>query len=91
MDDINKYEKILKFRLDDADKDRARERLAWLLSGFDELDDVDVSGVEPLVSVLGLTNVMREDVVDKRVTREEILANAPEQYGGYFQGPRTIE
>ena len=61
--------------------------------GFAVLDEFagDLSGVPPLVSVLDLNNVLREDVASKAFSREEILSNAPEQYDGYFQVPAAIE
>jgi Asp-tRNA(Asn)/Glu-tRNA(Gln) amidotransferase C subunit len=34
---------------------------------------------------------MREDIAVKTISRDELLESAPEQYGGYFQVPRTVE
>jgi len=79
--------------LSEAERSRIRERFDEVVSGFSALDDYDASqldGVEPLVSVLDLRNVLREDVAVKSFSREELLKNAPEQYDGYFQVPGTI-
>jgi len=56
---------------------------------FTKLDAVETNA-EPLVSPLPLTNSMREDVAVKIFAREDLLANAPEQYDGYFQVPGVI-
>ena len=80
--DIRKYEAMVKLGLTDIKIDP---------DYFNKLDAVDVTGIEPLVSVLDITNVMREDIVVKEISRDELLENAPEQYGGYFQVPRTVE
>jgi hypothetical protein len=50
-----------------------------------------IEGGEPLVTVLNVQNDFREDIAVKFMPREELLSNAPEQYDGYFQVPRTIE
>jgi aspartyl/glutamyl-tRNA(Asn/Gln) amidotransferase C subunit len=65
-----------------------------LIAGFKALEGINVAGVKPLVSVLDITlgrEDLREDVPNKLVTREELLENAPEQYDGYFQVPRTLD
>ena len=79
--------------LDLSDVERARlvDRFDEITGGFSVLDDFDTSEVEPLVSVLDLYNVMRDDVVVKFVSRDELLKNAPEQHDGYFQVPAAIE
>jgi len=77
--------------LSDAERVRIKERFDALVDGFCALDAFEVDGVEPLVSVLDLRNVMREDVASKLMTRDELLANAPEQLDGYFQVPATID
>jgi len=40
---------------------------------------------------LDSSNVMREDVASKLISRDELLKNAPEQHDGYFQVPAAIE
>ena len=55
------------------------------------MEKVDTDGVEPLVTVLDLKNVLREDVSSQLVSRDTLLENAPEEYDGYFQVPKTID
>jgi aspartyl/glutamyl-tRNA(Asn/Gln) amidotransferase C subunit len=43
------------------------------------------------VTVLDLQNVLREDIPSKTVTRDELMKNAPAEYDGYFQVPKTLE
>jgi aspartyl-tRNA(Asn)/glutamyl-tRNA(Gln) amidotransferase subunit C len=62
-----------------------------LVTGFKALDQIDTGDAEPLVTVLSVYNVMREDVAEKSFTRDEILINAPEEYDGYFKVPGTLE
>jgi len=62
-----------------------------LESDFQALSDIDTTEESPLVTVLDIQNVMREDIWSKTVSREELLSSAPEHYDGYFQVPRTLE
>ena len=91
MNDIKNYEAMAKLDLSEADRGWASDRADMLIDSFNRLTDIDVSGVEPLITVLDVKNVFREDVGVKMLPREELLANAPEQYGGYFKVPKTIE
>jgi len=84
------YENMAMLDLSDAERARLKERFDEIVAGFSALDAIDVEGVKPLVSVLDLQNILREDIAHKTFTREKMLSSAPEQYGGYFQIPKTI-
>ena len=85
------YERMAMLDLSDTERVRLMECFDEITSGFAVLDDFDVSEVEPLVSVLDLHNVMREDVAVKFISRDELLKNAPESNDGYFLVPAAIE
>ena len=97
MKKFEDFEAMVMLDLPDAERVRILERYDDIITGFSKLDDVDVSGVEPLVSVLEHKNVMREDVVSKVFSRDELLANAPERLDGggrsdgYFSVPAAID
>jgi aspartyl/glutamyl-tRNA(Asn/Gln) amidotransferase C subunit len=92
--DIKEYEAMAKLDLPEGERARVSAKAEALIAGFKALGGIDATGVKPLVSVLDITlgrEGLREDVHGKLVTREELLENAPEQYDGYFQVPRTLE
>ena len=91
MIDIRDYEAMAMFDMPDAEREALGKRLNDVAGGFAALERIETDGVKPLVTVLNLNNILREDVAVKLLTRDEILANAPEQYDGYFQGPGTLE
>ena len=66
-------------------------KLNETLCSFDALNEIDTTGVEPLVSVLPLRNVMRADVVRQNFTRAQLLANAPMRTDEAFVVPKTVE
>ena len=85
------YESMAMLDLSETERVKLRERFDEIASGFSALDAYDTDGVEPLVTVLDLKNVMREDGLSKLVTRDELLSNAPEQSDGYFRVPASID
>ena len=90
MVDIERYEAMAMLDLPDCERELMRGRLEDLCESFGVLEKIDTDDVAPLVTVLDSRNIMREDVAEKLITRDEILANAPEQYDGYFQVPGTL-
>ena len=91
MRTFNDYESMAMLDLTEAERTRLTERFDEITGGFAALDAFDTDGVEPLVSVLDLHNVLRDDVASKFISREELLKNAPEQHDGYFQVPAAID
>ena len=65
--------------------------LAEMLEYVEKLRELDVDGVEPMSHALPLSNVMRDDVVEPSLPREEALKNAPDRYESYFRVPRVTE
>ena len=68
--------------LDDEEVERFTGQFAEILEHFEALDDVPEVDPDP-----ELANVMRPDEVEKGLTQEEALRNAPETEDGYFKGP----
>ena len=85
------YEPMAKLSLDRESRAWADDIIARLEDEFSKMEKADTEGVEPLVTVLDLKNVLREDVSAQILSRDTLLENAPEEYDGYFQVPKTIE
>ena len=85
------YESMAMLELSDLEQARTEARFNEIVNGFSVLDAFDTSGIEPLVSVLGSSNIMREDVTSEFISRDDLLTNAPEQNDGYFQVPAAID
>ncbi|MDR0490018.1 MAG: hypothetical protein LBH28_02060 [Oscillospiraceae bacterium] len=90
MLDIREYEDMMMFDLPSGVRERLGSCLNALAGSFAALEQADTDGALPLVTVLDLNNILREDVSMKLVSRDELLSNAPEQYDGYFQVPGTL-
>jgi len=90
MIEINKFEAMAKLSLNEDEHQWIENRVKMLIESFETLQSVDTGTVEPLVSVLDLKNILRDDVSAKFISRDELLANAPQQYEGYFQVPKIM-
>jgi len=91
MQNIKEYEAMAKISLTGEEREWADKQADMLIKSFDELEKIDTDNTEPLVSVLDISNILREDIVNKTVSREQLLATAPEQYDGYVVVPKTVE
>jgi aspartyl-tRNA(Asn)/glutamyl-tRNA(Gln) amidotransferase subunit C len=65
--------------------------LGGLIAWVEQLGEVDVTGVEPMTSVVGHKPQLREDRVTDGDKRDAILANAPEASEGFFVVPKVVE
>lgn len=91
MKNISEYAAFEKLKLSNEEFPWIDANVRFLEESFLELGSVDTEGVEPLVTVLDIKNVLRDDISYKMLSRSELLSNAPEQYDGYFQVPKTLE
>ena len=62
-----------------------------ILGFIEQLQEVDVEGVEPMVSVTPMRLKRREDVVTDGNQPKAVLANAPEAREGFFAVPKVVE
>jgi len=90
MLNFSNYENMAMLELQASERELIEKRFTEIIQHFPKLDKYDTSNVEPLVSVLDLHNIMREDVASTSITRDELLSNAPEHTDGYFVVPETL-
>ena len=90
-EEVRHIAKLARLRLSDAEQKVMAEQLSSILDYIEQLNELDVSDVEPMSHVLDLVNATREDVVNQRITHEEALKNAPSADSDYFRVPRVIE
>lgn len=86
--EVEHVAKLARLALTDEEKEKYTEQFSSILKYFDQLSEVNTENVEPMVHVLPVRNVLREDKVEVSVDREEILKNAPSEENGYFRVPK---
>ena len=62
-----------------------------IISFMDKLSELDTDEVDPLIFMSDEVNVLREDVVEKTVTSEQALKNAPKKDSDYFRIPKVLD
>jgi aspartyl-tRNA(Asn)/glutamyl-tRNA(Gln) amidotransferase subunit C len=65
--------------------------LSHILDFMEQLNEVDVEGVEPMTSVTPMRLKRRADVVTDGNMPERILSNAPDAREGFFAVPKVVE
>ena len=82
---------LSRLHLTEAEVASYTEQLGKILGHIEQLNKLDTSGVEPMITATASGNVFREDVVRPSLPRENALAAAPDQDGEYFKVPAVIE
>ena len=89
-DVVAKVARLARLDLTEAEIDAATEQLGKMLDHFAEIDTLDLSDVEPMNQPYPLSNVMRDDVEQPCLDRDEVLAQAPQAEDGRFRVPPVI-
>ena len=67
------------------------KELSGILGWIEQLNEVDIEGVEPMTSAVAATLPMREDVVTDGGDAARVLSNAPKSEDGFFVVPKVVE
>jgi aspartyl-tRNA(Asn)/glutamyl-tRNA(Gln) amidotransferase subunit C len=87
---VDKIAHLARLELTGTEKQEMIGDMNKILDFMAKLDEIDTSGVEPLVYLSNEVNVFREDVVKQEVTVEEALKNAPKHDDKYFLVAKVI-
>lgn len=82
---------LARLGLSEDEVETFREQLGQVLEYIETLQQVDTSPVPSTAQVLSHVNVMRPDVARPSLSTAEVLANAPEDEGGFFRVPAVME
>jgi aspartyl-tRNA(Asn)/glutamyl-tRNA(Gln) amidotransferase subunit C len=88
---VNKIAKLSRIAINDDEAEKMVGELNGILAWVEQLGEVDVSGVEPMASVIPNKTRLRDDVVTDGDVRDKVLANAPAREGIFFGVPKVIE
>jgi aspartyl-tRNA(Asn)/glutamyl-tRNA(Gln) amidotransferase subunit C len=67
------------------------QELSGILAWIEQLNEVDVQGVEPMTTAVEAATPFRDDVVTSGGQPDKILANAPKSADGFFVVPKVVE
>jgi aspartyl-tRNA(Asn)/glutamyl-tRNA(Gln) amidotransferase subunit C len=82
---------LARLRFDESEKESIRTDLEKMVAFVEKLQSIDTNGVEPLLHISDAANVLREDIVQGSISREEALLNSPVKDGVFFKVPKVIK
>lgn len=86
-----KVAKLARIKVEEDDLDALAGEFNAILGFVEQLNEVDVEGVEPMTSVTPMRLKRREDVVTDGNQQDKILSNAPDAREGFFAVPKVVE
>ena len=81
---------LARLELTDAELDMFTGQLADILGHADDIEALDVSGVDAMAHPLRLRNVLRPDDIVASLDRDEVLSQAPAAEEGRFRVPQIL-
>lgn len=88
---VKKVASLSRLRESDERLQSLAGELNGILGWIEQLNEVDVSGVDPMTTAIEMPQPMREDVVTDGDKVTQIVANAPKTVDGFFIVPKVVE
>jgi len=82
---------LARIRVEGATLPALAQELSNILTFMEQLNEVDVEGVEPMTSVTPMRLKRRDDTVTDGNIQHKVLANAPDAREGFFAVPKVVE
>ncbi len=90
-DAVRRIAKLARIALDDGRVEPMAQELDGIMNWAQQLNEVDVTGVAPMTSVVAQKLKMRDDVVTEGGDADALMANAPGGEDHFFVVPKVVE
>ena len=88
---VRRIAHLARIAVADEEVEHLRGELNAMLAFVEQLNEVDVTGVEPMTSVTPMVMKSREDVVTDGEIADDVVKNAPATQDHYFLVPKVVE
>ena len=88
---IDRLAHLARLEYDGQARENIKNDLQRMLDMCEKLNELDTSGIEPLIFMSDNINELREDEVKDEISRTEALKNAPDKDSDYFRVPKVID
>lgn len=88
---VDKLATLAHLHFNTGEKEAIKGDLQKMIGFIDKLQELDTTGVEPLMHMSDAVNVLREDVPGAMLSTGQALQNAAQHDGHYFQVPKVIK
>ncbi|MEX0696069.1 MAG: Asp-tRNA(Asn)/Glu-tRNA(Gln) amidotransferase subunit GatC [Dongiaceae bacterium] len=90
-DTVKRVARLARIAVSDEEAEALKGDLNTILGFVEQLNEVDITGVEPMTAVIPMRAKMRDDVVTDGGIADKIVANAPEKADAFFAVPKVVE
>lgn len=88
---VRRIARLARIRVQDAEVKALGAELNGILGWVEQLNEVDVTGVEPMTRVVDMQLKQRRDEITDGDIAADVVANAPVSEDGYFVVPKVVE
>ncbi|CAI9399997.1 Glutamyl-tRNA(Gln) amidotransferase subunit C [Pleomorphomonas sp. T1.2MG-36] len=88
---VRRVARLARIKVTNDEAERMTNELNSILGFVEQLNEVDVAGVEPMTSVVSVKMRRRQDVVTDGEDAVAITANAPVSEDNFFLVPKVVE
>jgi aspartyl-tRNA(Asn)/glutamyl-tRNA(Gln) amidotransferase subunit C len=88
---IEKLAHLSRLELKEVEKEEMKIELQKMIGFIDKLNELDTSGVEPLLHMSENVDIFRNDEVSGQISKEDVFKNAPSHDGSFFKVPKVIK
>lgn len=87
---VTKLAKLARLEFHGAEKEEIKKDMRNMIAFIDKLNELDTSGVEPLLHMTNNINSFREDELGESISTEDALKNASMHDDVFFKVPKVI-
>ena len=91
QDTARRVAKLARIKVEEDALPALAQEFNTILGVIEQLSEVDVEGVEPMVSVTPMRLKRRDDSVTDGNRQAQVLSNAPDAREGFFAVPKVVE
>ena len=88
---IDKLANLARLKIEDSERESVKTDLQKMIQFVEKLNELDTSGVEPLLHISDNVNILRADEVNGSISRSEGLKNAAMHDEQFFKVPKVIK
>jgi aspartyl-tRNA(Asn)/glutamyl-tRNA(Gln) amidotransferase subunit C len=88
---VEKLANLARLQFNNEAKAEIKNDLQRMIQFVEKLNEVDTTGIAPLLHMSEAVNVLRDDKVQGSVSTTEGLKNAPEHDDHFFKVPKVIK
>jgi len=88
---VDKLANLARLQFDNTEKPAIKNDLQRMIQFVEKLNELDTTGVSPLLHMSDNINALREDEIKGSISREEGLKNAAKKDSQFFKVPKVIK